>query len=155
MALLPHFPPAALATDAELAAHEADQLAVHGITNTDELLELAAGAIATSAIPGFNTNLQNITGRPLLVNARVGIIPAPNQNGHIYLETTALSPVSWQILDYLACRNEALNTDDIGVGRGLVGVIPVGWFFRLRTQDITGTPAYVTDGAASITYVTL
>lgn len=140
-------------TDA-VSTHSADTTSVHGITDTAQLIKFTSASLAIDTIPSFNSNLQNLTGRPLMVNARVAIVAAPDTNGHIYLETTGLSPVSWQILDYLACRNET-NPDTIGMGRGLVGIIPVDWFFRLRTQNITGVPSYVTDGAGSITYSTL
>lgn len=92
----------------------------------------------------FDTNYANTYGRPIFISYLAGVVAQPGQNGHIYLEITKASPVSWVQIDYIACRNnQAAGTGgvapvgggnaQIAAGQGLTGFCPAGWFFRLHT----------------------
>lgn len=119
----------------------------------------ARSVVDFGSAPAFGATQANLYGRPIYIMYRVAIIAEANRNGHIYFEINSGNPNTWLPIDYLACRSEASNTDGVGVGRGLGGFVPAGYFFRWRTQIITSGgfdpsgPTFLTDGANPSVFV--
>jgi hypothetical protein len=102
---------------------------------------------------------------PILLVVRAAVISEPGQNGHIYLETAPpLAPDTGadaaagkvRTWGYVACRNNSPRvaadsagtiTEEIASGCSLVGIVPAGWYYRLRTHTVAGfqTPTFVLD----------
>jgi hypothetical protein len=111
-------------------------------------------------LPALNVNARNKTGKPILVNIDGGVVSDPGENGHLYLEVAAAradgTPYPFQRVAYVACRNTAAATAQIGCGGTLSGIVPVGGFYRLTLVTAANykTPDYVTDGPTG-TFVAL
>lgn len=133
-------------------------------------------AFAGPAIADAPTKAQskrNTTGFLVWMNLRVGVLAASGQNGHIYLEICADDGAGnptgqWAVIDYVANRNdEPAGVEPVastptaahtGVGRGLAGFIPNGFWYRLRSLTPSGgwgLATYITDGANFASFQTV
>jgi hypothetical protein len=112
--------------------------------------------------PAFDITYFNDQGRPMFVSLKCGVVSAPGQNGHIYLEVNNNAPNVWWPIDYIACRNnQAVGTGGtapvgggaghIGAGAGIKGLIPTACFYRFRTYTASGysSPTFVMDATAA------
>lgn len=106
-----------------------------------------------------------------IITLRAGVISAPGQNGHVYMEICpdngAGAPnAAWIKMDYVGCRNnQAVGTGGtapvgggaghIACSAGVTAIVPNGWWYRLNGVTIAGytAPTFGHDGAGAGTYV--
>lgn len=105
---------------------------------------------------------QNQIGRPIFLSAMVGVIAAPGQNGHVYLEVAGPSTASPDDAAFtrvagVACRNNQNGTTviaggpNIANGAPLAAPIPDGGWYRLTSESIANytEPTYAYVGQAT------
>lgn len=99
------------------------------------------------APPPFNESRAWTGETSVLMCIRAGVLAAPGQNGHIYLEVAPPPGEDWTTWSYVACRNEAGATANIAHGSTLVAIVPPGWHYRLRTHTVRGfaEPTWILD----------
>jgi hypothetical protein len=111
----------------------------------------------------FNAPTRNTTGAAVFLTVRAGVLSAPGQNGHVYLDiapddgTGKPNDTLWTASAYVADRNQILNLDTAGAGSTLSAIVPAGQWYRLRTMSIAGfdAPTYILDGSYPASYITL
>lgn len=124
---------------------------------------------ASNPIKRATVKRQNSVGRPLLLCCPVGVIAAPGQNGHMYLEiagpeaTVGATPpdANFYPTGEVGMRNNQAagtggaghtgGTPNLAPSASLYGIIPVNGWYRLRTEQINGynEPSWVYIGAPS------
>jgi hypothetical protein len=112
---------------------------------------------------GFDAPARNTTGSAVFLTVRAGVLSAPGQNGHVYLDITPddgtgkPNDALWTSAAYVAQRNQLLNLDAAGAGSTLSAIVPAGHWYRLRTLTIAGfsAPTYILDSSNPGSYVTL
>jgi hypothetical protein len=112
---------------------------------------------------GFDAPARNTAGSAVFLTVRAGVLSAPGQNGHIYLDVTPddgtgkPNDALWTTAAYVAQRNQLLNLDAAGAGSTLSAIVPAGHWYRLRTLTIAGysAPTYILDGSYPASYITL
>jgi hypothetical protein len=109
--------------------------------------------------PALNTPIQNVTGKTITLSLRVGIVSAPQQNGHSYLEVSP-DQVTWVPWAWGAMRNNQTSGTgggtvqsggpNLGNGSDLVVEVPAGWWYRLRTSTVAGysAPTFIYESSA-------
>jgi hypothetical protein len=78
------------------------------------------------------------------------------QAGEVYLETSSDGITNWQRRGMIPASNTGsltvgLNTTQVSGGQ-LSALLPAGWYWRLRTNNTTGTPTYTFLGGNKISY---
>lgn len=101
-------------------------------------------------LPALNAIARNTVGSAIEITARVAVVANPQQNGHIYLETSP-DQTNWITWGYCACRNNQTSGTgsgtvqsggpNIGSGCGLTAKVPNQWYYRLRSLTASGYSA--------------
>lgn len=141
-----------LATQAELDAHDADTTAVHGITDTAKLLQVA-GDYAAWGAAAFATTRQPHATRPTLVIAIVEIRVNDTDRGEVELKVGTASPPTTVVASTLLyANNDAVGANaDYQVQVPLMAIVPAGYNYRLDTTAHLNTPTFTLDGVMELT----
>lgn len=154
------------ATQAELNTHEADT-SVHGIADTSQLYRAggtdvaiadggtgastaaaalaALGAMAAPAAAyaargsaAFNTTYQPSTSRPVLVIANVTIDVDAGEEGRVNVKVGSSSPPTAivALADHYNAGARSIVAPPIAF------VVPAGYYYRVETQNVGGTPSF-------------
>lgn len=135
------------------------------ITSLDysKITNIPAASITVDTIStarAFNTAYQMSTTKNVLVSISASASPtlslSGGQAGEVYLEISANGSTNWLSYGKIAIGNTGtltigLNTTGLG-GAGLSAIVPAGYFWRARTNNLTGTPTYVFNGGGKATF---
>lgn len=168
---------ASAAATGAIEAHRSDTTDVHGIPDTTKLLRPsgvgpaqfnlpAPGAMSGTPLIGYTPKTQQVLTRAILLTCSVAVVSEPGQNGHISLQIAGQQtapneavapPDNWFLnVGTIANRNAATGAEDAGeetgVGGPLMAIVPSGWWWRLKFEQISGfaNPTFVYLGPASL-----
>lgn len=166
---------AAATVSGSLDSHLAATTDVHGVPDMAKVLRLsgigpqgfnlpAPGAMSGTPLVGYTPKTQQTISRPIFLGCPVAVVSEPGQNGHISLQIAGQQaapnqavapPDAWFLtVGTVACRNNATGAEDtgeeIGCGGQLSFIVPSGWWWRLKFEQITGyaNPSFLYTGAA-------
>ena len=120
---------------------------------TPALLNPAVISIASGA-RNFNTAYQVSTTRPseIKVSSQISasLSLSGGQGGEVYLEYSANGSTGWTLGGMISGSNTGALTiglSTVQVTGGMLSVwLPAGYYWRLRTNNTTGTPTYTFTG---------
>jgi len=113
-----------------------------------------------STARSFNTAYQMSTTKNVLVSISATVSPSLSlsggQTGEVYLEISANGSTNWLSHGKILVGNTGtltvgLNITEAG-GAGVTAMVPAGYYWRARTNNVTGTPTYVFTGGSKATF---